>query len=133
MKAVSKKAEHVFRAAIARIPAGETSVKIDAGGGYMALHVECIGHNKHGAIYSFAHYGEQNGDLMRDPDVMMLDAATGQGLFPMSYRNDYAGVDNEYVMFTETGMSFHPKQQADLAKFCNDWAGNLAEQQEGAI
>ena len=135
MKSVSQKAASIFRAAITRIPEGQTSVKIDKGdqehgGLVMALHVQLIGENKYGKIYSFAHYYEQNGDLMRDPDITMLEAATGQGLFPLSYRQDGLGMDREYVVFTETGWKIFKKMQADLVSFCNGWAKNLHEQQD---
>ena len=41
--------------------------------GYMDLCIEALGYNDHEGrpVYSVAHYGEQNGDLMRDPDVTM--------------------------------------------------------------
>ena len=37
--------------------------------GYMDLCIEALGYNDHEGrpVYSVAHYGEQNGDLMRDP------------------------------------------------------------------
>ena len=38
------------------------------GPGYMDLCIEALGYNDHEGrpVYSVAHYGEQNGDLMRD-------------------------------------------------------------------
>jgi hypothetical protein len=43
---------------------------------------------------SVAHYGEQNGDLMRDPEMCFeLGFAGGVHLNPFYYRNDYMGVE----------------------------------------
>ena len=43
---------------------------------------------------SVAHYGEQNGDLMRDPEMCFeLGLADGAHLSAFYYRNDYLGVE----------------------------------------
>ncbi len=43
---------------------------------------------------SVAHYGEQNGDLMRDPEMCFeLGLAGGAHLSAFYYRNDYLGVE----------------------------------------
>lgn len=43
---------------------------------------------------SVAHYGEQNGDLMRDPEMCFeLGFAGGAHLNPFYWRNDYAGIE----------------------------------------
>lgn len=58
--------------------------------GYMDLCIEALGYNDHEGrpVYSVAHYGEQNGDLMRDPDVTMgVDRETGT-VEPLTYQND---------------------------------------------
>ena len=139
MKAINQKAAEFFQAAINRIPEGETSCKLDESGSksIMALHIEKIGSNKYGDLYSFAHYYEQNGDLMRDPDIVMLrsinpDALTGKHqFFPTSYRQDGLGMDREYVIFNEDGNGWKiaKRQQADLAAFCGQWSRNIMNQQ----
>jgi hypothetical protein len=43
---------------------------------------------------SVAHYGEQNGDLMRDPEMCFeLGLAGGAHLNPFYWRNDYVGIE----------------------------------------
>ena len=43
---------------------------------------------------SVAHYGEQNGDLMRDPEMCFeLGLYGGVHLIPFYWRNDYAGAE----------------------------------------
>jgi len=137
MKPLNKSAEKVFRSAIAKLGEG-THVKIDnSEGTYMPLVVERIGSvafastpDKPFKLYSFAHYGEQNGDAMRDPDVVMLDSPAG--LFPVSFRNDYVGVDNEALGYDANGniTGFRNRMQADIVSFCNTWAKNLKDQQD---
>jgi hypothetical protein len=128
MKSVNKKAQAIFQAAVDQIPEGDTSATIDTKRGYMALHVERIGDCRYGPLFSFAHYYEQNGDMMRDPDVVMI-RHVGGGFFPISYRQDGLGMDREYVRFEGDKVFIHRKQQADLAVFCGTWAQNLKEQQ----
>ena len=41
---------------------------------------------------SVTHYGEQNGDAMRDPEMLFELEADG-GLNPFYYRNDYLGLE----------------------------------------
>ena len=140
MKAINNKAAEFFQACINWIPEGETSCKLDKnrpGSAIMALHIEMIGENKYGKLYSFAHYYEQNGDMMRDPDIVMLrsinpDALTGKyQFFPTSYRQDGLGMDREYVIFNEDGNGWKiaKRQQADLASFCGQWSRNIMDQQ----
>lgn len=128
MKAINKKADKFYHACINAIPRGGTAFKLDTSKTYMPLCVERIGGNRFGLFYSFAHYGEQNGDLMRDPDVVML-SAMGR-LYPVSFRNDYLGINGEYVEFDESNrVKIYKRKQADLASFCGIWAQNIMEQQ----
>jgi hypothetical protein len=53
---------------------------------------------------SVAHYGEQNGDLMRDPEMIFEAEEFGEemNLVPFYWRNDYVGIE-QYSAFTEDG------------------------------
>lgn len=53
---------------------------------------------------SVAHYGEQNGDLMRDPEMIFEAEGSGEqmNLVPYYRRNDYAGIE-QYFAFVEEG------------------------------
>ena len=45
-------------------------------------------------VISVAHYGEQNGDLMRDPEMCFeLAVKNGSELIPFYYRTDFVGVE----------------------------------------
>ena len=64
---------------------------------YMALVIEAIGPGPLGIhALSVAHYGEQNGDLMRDPEMcfeLCLPLGGTASLDPFYCRNDYFGIE----------------------------------------
>jgi hypothetical protein len=101
---------------------------------YMALCIEVIGkQGANGLQISFCHYGEQNGDAMRDPEVcfIMVPGVDNKGIWaPYYYRNDYLGVEQFAVDFDDNGAieSFKPKMQKDIATFSGIWAANLKDQ-----
>ena len=76
-----------------------------------------------------AHYGVQNGDLMADPEMTFV-IVQGE-YYPISFRNDYLGIDQE-VFHYKDGKPTHikPKLQSDLTTFANSWMKNIQEQQE---
>lgn len=81
-------------------------------------------------MYSVAHYGEQNGDLMRDPDVTMgVDREAGT-VEPLTYQNDYIGryweVYKDYVDGKPT--KYYPAMKKDLSAMVTAWAKNIKAQ-----
>lgn len=127
MKPVNQKAQTVIRYLAEQATASGGSVKIDnTDGRFMPVHVEHIGNG----CLSVAHYGEQNGDAMRDPDMVFWRNPLGEWM-PVSYRNDYAGLDQESVVEWKEGIPYRymPKLQADQARFANQWMINIQEQQ----
>lgn len=81
---------------------------------------------------SLCHYGEQNGDLMRDPDLVFMFQDTPHGSIaePVSFRNDYLGLDQEVYRYNERGTRTHldAKLKAHLKEFARIWFVNLNEQ-----
>jgi hypothetical protein len=75
---------------------------------------------------SVCHYGEQNGDAMRDPEMCFeVDFAGGTELSAFYYRNDYVGVEQwsrtivggDYVLL----VSLHQQQE----RYAKVWDNNL--------
>jgi hypothetical protein len=75
---------------------------------------------------SVAHYGEQNGDLMRDPEMCFeLALVGGEHLDPFYWRNDYMAVEqwsrnivrNQYVHL----VALHEQH----VHFAKTWDNNL--------
>lgn len=99
---------------------------VDRGLGFMPVHVECLHRSGLGLLYSVAHYYEQNGDLVPDPDVVFVRTATGWA--PLSFQNAVAY--RVAVQVHEDGaIEVDEREQRDLAAFCNHWMRNIQEQQ----
>jgi len=97
---------------------------------FMAVCVEYINDTDLGPIFSVAHYYEQNGDLMRDPEMTFLRRNDGS-YYPLSYQQDGLGLYQESVIFGEDGNpeKFIPTMQRDHALFAGQWMQNIKEQQ----
>ena len=101
--------------------------------GYMPLSVEEIGFSEEGhRLVSLCHYGEQNGDLMRDPDMVFMfhilpDGAAAE---PVSFRNDYLGISQEVYRYDEAGTRTHvfPRLKQELKEFAQSWFATLRDQ-----
>jgi hypothetical protein len=78
---------------------------------------------------SVAHYGEQNGDLMRDPEMCFeLGFAGGPNLNPFYWRNDYVGIE-QWSRDIRNGMYvYNAKLHAQHESFAKLWDNNLREQ-----
>jgi len=128
MKAINAKSERILRALIAKLDA-DGYAKVDAGDGYMPVSIERIGTVAMGDIFSIAHYGESNSDLMADPEMTVLVTANA-GCYPLSYRNDFAGVDQNVIEWEDGKIKgYRPKLQRDLASFFGQWMSNVQQQQ----
>ena len=77
----------------------------------------------YGEVISIAHYGEQSGDLMADPEMEFT--IIGGDYYPVSFRNDYLCKHNS--IFEDNGINL--PQQHDLTTFANQWMRNIAKQQ----
>ncbi|MBS0160831.1 MAG: hypothetical protein JSS26_19795 [Nitrospira sp.] len=111
---------------------GARAVRITVSG-YIPLSVEEIGSSGDGyRLVSLCQYGEQNGDLMRDPDLvfMFTDLPDGAAAEPVSFRNDYLGIMQDVYRYDEAGRRTHvfPALKQDLKEFARDWFATLREQ-----
>lgn len=130
MKPVNAKARAVLDRLTDGLTQVEASRQVDnTSGAFMAVHVECIGQVREGLLYSVAHYYEQHGDLMRDPDVVFLKDAGGD-YYAMSYEQSSLGIYQEAAVFEGDRIVGHkPRMQRDITLFCNDWMQNIKAQQ----
>ena len=97
-------------------------------GEYMPLVVEKLYEDGDATVYSLTHYGEQNGDAMRDPDMeLKIDHAAGT-VEPLTFRNDYMGIFDQ-VYITRNGQKLYsPRLRTDLDGFLWQWLKNIQEQ-----
>ncbi|NGZ95307.1 MAG: hypothetical protein CV089_04085 [Nitrospira sp. WS110] len=100
---------------------------------YMSLSIEDIGMSPDGhRLVSLCQYGEQNGDLMRDPDIVFLfhTVPGDEAAEPVSFRNDYLGISQEVYRYDETGRRTHvvPSLKQELKEFARAWFATLRDQ-----
>jgi len=78
---------------------------------------------------SVCHYGEQNGDAMRDPEMCFeLGFAGGAHLNPFYFRNDYAGVEQWSRFITDGHYAYHSELHRQHEEFAKVWDKNLRSQ-----
>lgn len=129
MLAVNEKTQRIIDhlAGLAEQAGGAATID-NAAGTFMAAHVEHLGRG----LLSVAHYGQQNGDAMRDPDMVFWRNPDGKWC-PHSFQNDYAGVYQEAFPFGADGKPAEAPErlglQRKLAGFAAMWMENIVDQQ----
>lgn len=143
---LSGKSSKIMQQVLDLLPEGENYVKIDKSEGvFMPLIVEKNVCDLDDVLYgsqmsvfkerfavSLAHYYEQCGDLMADPEVVFLcyKGPKGWKFAPVTYRMDYMGLDRRYIYTTPSGSTvLEQRNQKDLRDFCETWLKNIAAQQ----
>ena len=130
MKHLNDKATAIFRKLTEGLKKVGDHQQWNNDSSFMAACVEIIGRTGLGPLISIAHYYQQNGDMMRDPDVVFVIGAD-QHIYPISYRQDGMGIDQEAATIEDGKWRVRTKMQADICSFCNDtWFPNLNEQQQ---
>jgi len=90
-------------------------------------------------LLSVAHYYKQEGDLMRDPEIVFLviDGRKNPGdfddllVYPVEYTQDNLGMYQRLIELEDMKpRRFVPNQQASAASFCTMWFKNIRYQQE---
>lgn len=101
----------------------------NAPGTFMAVHIEHTGDCSMGPMFSVAHYYEQNGDLMKDPDMVFI-RADGE-IYPIEFQQDPV-ICQRAVQWDGRGKisGFNLKLQRDLARFTAKWMHNIRHQQK---
>jgi len=88
--------------------------------GYMPLVIEDISMGYKGTEYSITHYYEQNGDLMRDPEITFVIDRENKSIYATSYTQDNLGI---YQDFTDSG-----RGSKDCEDFFRMWLNNISNQ-----
>ena len=121
-----------FASALTQLLGNETAVRLTVNG-YMPLSIESIGTSADGnRLISLCHYGEQNGDLMRDPEMVfeIHTYASADMAEPLSFRNDYIGLMQEVCRYDDSGRKRHVnvRLKQELTSFAKTWFQNLKNQ-----
>jgi hypothetical protein len=102
---------------------------------FMRLVIEVVGQifPNGSCEVSVAHYGEQNGDAMRDPETTFLVIPSEDGEWqwePLTFLNDYVGmyqVAAEYDHFGQVRVR-DAKLSKELSEFAEQWDRNIKQQ-----
>ncbi len=136
MRKINKEATVIFFKLIEDLTEENPSKRYDlhnywpeCNGGIMAVHVERVGEIAGYPSYSVAHYYTQNGDMMRDPDMVFI--VMNAKVIPASFQQDGGfPIYQESIFWAEEGWKLRTKMQKDQAIFAGQWMKNIAEQQE---
>ena len=133
MKAINQQAKRVMDTLTENMDTAEgedRSRRINnADGTFMTVHIELLNRCKLGHLYSIAHYFEQNGDMMRDPDMEFIKGGDGE-YYPISFWQDSPPLRDEAVNWKDGEIvGYREQQQARLVTFANTWMKNIKEQQ----
>ena len=126
MHSLNEQAKKIMEQLIAQLDDGY--LKLDnTNGAFMPLSVEKVPDEPgFTAVYSLAHYGEQNGDLMADPEMTFGESE--HEFYPLSFRNDYVGI-YQTVITEQVDL----KRQKELSEFTAIWLMEIVEQQRLTI
>lgn len=134
MKTLNKQSTATFNKLVELAKANDGHVKIDnTNGFFMPVCVEIIEESENLVKVSVAHYYEQNGDLMADPEMCFAvrNDKLGCMVIPYYSKQDGLGIERESVVFD--GAEFKGirlKMQADHTSFANMWMKNIKNQQK---
>lgn len=128
LKPASKSAAKVLDTLVAGLTEPGQARKVDnTGGAFMPVHVECVGRNEHGIVFAVAHYFEQNGDLIADPEMEILRDETGAWL-PMSIVMARGG--KRALVIAEGGtVRVNEREYHSQLRFLSIWMKNIKSQQ----
>jgi hypothetical protein len=114
MKAINKSAARTMRKMLSFLEDGYA--KIQKSSCFMAVTIEQVGQNELGKLFSVAHYAEQNGDLMRDPELVFI-LGRDEEFYPITIQQDYIGKYEDVLEYDESGKikGWYPRLQADLS------------------
>lgn len=126
IKPVSASAKKVIQQLEAMMIDGYAKID-NANDVFMLVVVEQVGANQ----ISIAHYYEQNGDLMADPEIVFLKKAYSYGIeyYPIYERMSGLGSDVELVIFENRKPKMISNLQRQTASFCTTWMRTITMQQ----
>ena len=129
MKALNKTATATLKKIVSKLENGY--VKIDnTNGSFMPVSVEQIFENEKYKQISIAHYYEQNGDLMADPEMVFIYSKALDVFFPSYFMQANLGIKEDSIIMEHGEIKgYSAKLQTDHAAFANLWLRNIKHQQ----
>jgi len=136
MKQLSKSSIAIFEKIIAKMENNHAKIN-NAPGVFMPLVVEKINSDPDFMgnavdVISLAHYYEQNGDLMVDPEMLFFYYKKEEHavVIPALYQQDNLGIYQESIFRgSDEQWKIYTKLQHGHTTFANMWLRNIKEQQ----
>ena len=135
MRSLNKASQKIMDKLTTGVDAGCPHRRIDnTNKAFMPVVIEVIGKAQLdeaiGTLYSIAHYYKQNGDAMRDPEMVFYKAPDGK-YYPVMFQQDNLCIYQESVEWEgEKIVAYDRSVQKDHVFFANLWMKNIKEQQE---
>ena len=132
MRAINARAKKIMDILTAKCEHLGDHDKFHTEGPFMGVSVEYIDNCNLGPMFSIAHYYEQNGDMMRDPEMCFIRSSGDGEYYPYYYRQDGLGIEREPVRMNEKGSitGIQKVEQDKQARFAGTWMRNIKSQQE---
>lgn len=136
MKKINKEATKTLEKIARGLKVGERTIVDNTKGAFMPVHIEVIGRVEGvpgtGRLISIAHYYEQNGDLVTDPEMVFIESKEANGeiaYYPVSW--EMGGIKYERSVDIDEGRisGVRPKLQRQHAIFAGKWLDNIKSQQ----
>jgi hypothetical protein len=126
LKALSPPAQAVFDHLTRDLDIGDARKIDNAKGTFMAVCVDRLT-ERH---YSIAHYYQQGGDQLCDPDMTFFKSDDGK-VYPCTFQQDNLAVYRVGLDITDEGVIEYEsaREQAEQAEFAELWMRNIADQQ----
>ena len=107
------------------------TTNIDNSDVYIPVTVEIILSTSEFEHVSICQYGELNGDLMADPEMIFFHDKKEKLAYPGYFLNHYAGIEQTSLEYDEYGKPEGIKKvmQEIHSNFANMWMKNINEQQ----
>lgn len=131
MKTINKISNRVLSYLVNQAIQNDGHIKISNDKTFMPVCVEVIDENDNYRFISVAHYYEQNGDLMADPEMCFIQYKVSNEFVPYYYKMDAFGTYQESVTIEDgKPTKYAPRLQAAHTTFANIWFKNIKFQQD---
>ena len=127
LKVLGRQACQVLDQLCEGVAHGESRRVDNTQGTFMPVSIEHLSVTPIGSIFSVAHYFEQNGDLIADPDMTFLRAMGGTWS-ALSYQ-DSSGYRRGAEVTAEGRVRIWPREHAAQTRFGAIWMRNIRGQQ----
>lgn len=131
MKTLNKKSTEILYK-LMNMMSEDHYARIDnSNGAFMAVSIEGIFENEKYKQISVAHYYQQNGDLMADPEMIFIYVKANGSFIPCYYKQDGILLSEEESVKFENGeiTAYRKNMQESHYIFANIWLKNIKHQQ----